>query len=98
MLDLFRNCWGAFHSTIPARLWTDISMVRFSYLQCDILKNLGKDMIRRVTNLHFALFCCRRLVTASPSPPARLPHYSGTLYSQSQPFPIFAWSFLANMT
>lgn len=37
-------------------------------------------------------------VTASPTPPARLPHYSGTLYSQSQPFPIFAWSFLANMT
>ncbi|KAG0210356.1 hypothetical protein BGX28_009408 [Mortierella sp. GBA30] len=37
-------------------------------------------------------------VTASPSPPTRLPHYSGTLYSQSQPYPIFAWSFLANMT
>ncbi|KAF9582380.1 hypothetical protein BGW38_000278 [Lunasporangiospora selenospora] len=37
-------------------------------------------------------------VTASPTPPMRLPHYSGTLYSQSQPFPIFAWSFLANMT
>lgn len=38
------------------------------------------------------------LVTASPNPPTRLPHYTGTLYSQSQPFPIFAWSFLANMT
>ncbi|KAF9429330.1 hypothetical protein BGZ76_001447, partial [Entomortierella beljakovae] len=37
-------------------------------------------------------------VTAAPSHPGRLPHYSGTLYSQSQPFPIFAWSFLANMT
>ncbi|GJJ79156.1 nicastrin [Entomortierella parvispora] len=37
-------------------------------------------------------------VTASPNPPTRLPHYTGTLYSQSQPFPIFAWSFLANMT
>ncbi|KAG0365842.1 hypothetical protein BGZ54_006151 [Gamsiella multidivaricata] len=37
-------------------------------------------------------------VTASPTPPTRLPHYTGTLYSQSQPFPIFAWSFLANMT
>ncbi|KAF9087087.1 hypothetical protein BGX29_001048 [Mortierella sp. GBA35] len=37
-------------------------------------------------------------VTASSNPPTRLPHYSGTLYSQSQPFPIFAWSFLANMT
>ncbi|KAF9975540.1 hypothetical protein BGZ73_000800 [Actinomortierella ambigua] len=37
-------------------------------------------------------------VTASPTPPTRLPHYSGTLYSQSQPFPIFAWSFLANVT
>ncbi|KAF9201270.1 hypothetical protein BGZ49_008472 [Haplosporangium sp. Z 27] len=30
--------------------------------------------------------------------PARLPHYTGTLYSQSQPFPIFVWNFLANMT
>ncbi|KAF9959462.1 hypothetical protein BGZ65_000383, partial [Modicella reniformis] len=37
-------------------------------------------------------------VTASPFLPTRLPHYSGTVYSQSQPFPIFAWSFLANMT
>ncbi|KAG0269707.1 hypothetical protein BGZ95_001960 [Linnemannia exigua] len=37
-------------------------------------------------------------VTASNTPPTRLPHYSGTLYSQSQPFPIFVWSFLANMT
>ncbi|KAF9924705.1 hypothetical protein FBU30_005375 [Linnemannia zychae] len=37
-------------------------------------------------------------VTASSTPPTRLPHYTGTLYSQSQPFPIFAWSFLANMT
>ncbi|KAG0049062.1 hypothetical protein BGZ83_006069 [Gryganskiella cystojenkinii] len=37
-------------------------------------------------------------VTSSPSPPTRLPHHTGTLYSQSQPFPIFAWSFLANMT
>ncbi|KAF9350144.1 hypothetical protein BGX26_011638, partial [Mortierella sp. AD094] len=30
--------------------------------------------------------------------PTRLPHYTGTLYSQSQPFPIFVWNFLANMT
>ncbi|KAG0027575.1 hypothetical protein BGZ81_005470 [Podila clonocystis] len=37
-------------------------------------------------------------VTASANLPTRLPHYSGTLYSQSQPYPIFAWSFLANMT
>ncbi|KAF8926196.1 hypothetical protein BGZ58_000101 [Dissophora ornata] len=37
-------------------------------------------------------------VTASPYPPTRLPHYAGTIYSQSQPFPIFAWSFLANIT
>ncbi|KAG0303492.1 hypothetical protein BGZ98_006581 [Dissophora globulifera] len=37
-------------------------------------------------------------VTASPSPPTRLPHYAGTLYSQSQPFSIFAWNFLANVT
>ncbi|KAF9941116.1 hypothetical protein BGZ67_005770 [Mortierella alpina] len=37
-------------------------------------------------------------VTANPNAPTRLPHYTGTLYSQSQPYPIFVWNFLANMT
>ncbi|KAI8356851.1 Nicastrin-domain-containing protein [Mortierella sp. GBAus27b] len=58
-----------------------------------------QDLLYCLTLNYSCPFVDRYLnVTASPTPPARLPHYSGTLYSQSQPFPIFAWSFLANMT
>ncbi|KAF9363795.1 hypothetical protein BGX34_003300, partial [Mortierella sp. NVP85] len=71
-------------AAIPS-IKVDIQIVQ-DLLEC-LSRNYSCTMVDKYLN-----------VTASPYPPTRLPHYSGTLYSQNQPFPIFAWSFLANMT
>ncbi|KAG0266712.1 hypothetical protein DFQ27_009488 [Actinomortierella ambigua] len=67
--------------------------------QIAVDRQLVQDLLTCMTSNYSCPLVDRLLnVTASPTPPSRLPHYSGTLYSQSQPFPIFVWSFLANAT
>ncbi|KAG0232971.1 hypothetical protein BGW42_007784 [Actinomortierella wolfii] len=67
--------------------------------QVSVDRQIVHDLMTCLTRNYSCPLVDRLLnVTASPTPPTRLPHYTGTLYSQSQPFPIFAWSYLANVT
>ncbi|KAF9186718.1 hypothetical protein BGZ51_001800 [Haplosporangium sp. Z 767] len=92
-----KTAWMQAQGISDATLMTPEQQQAMTSIQVD--RQLVHDLLECLTlNYSCPLVDGYLNVTASPNPPTRLPHYAGTLYSQSQPYPIFAWSFLANMT
>ncbi|KAF9917062.1 hypothetical protein BX616_002041 [Lobosporangium transversale] len=92
-----KTAWLQAQGVSDVTLMTPLQQQSIASIEVDMV--LVRDLLQCLTRNYSCPLVDRYLnVTASPAPPSRLPHYAGTLYSQSQPFPIFAWSFLANMT